>query len=177
MLPPPTMSRLIRFGAFEVDPKSRELFRQGLRIQLQEQPFHILSLLLEHPGEVVTREELCQALWPGGTFVDFDQGLNKAVNKIRSALGDSPERPHYIETLPKRGYRLIVPMNRANEDPQFSNAPGKAKPRTIANNETAGTVQDSPSWQRTIRIGATAALRAVLAIFGLQKPLPDKASG
>jgi len=173
MLPPPTTSRLIRFGTFEVDPKSRELFRQGLRIQLQEQPFHILSMLLEHPGEVVTREELCQALWPGGTFVDFDQGLNKAVNKIRRALGDSVEHPHYIETLPKRGYRLIALANRANESPQFSNGPGKAKPRTIANNETAGTVQDSPSWQSTIRISASAALRAVLAIFGLQKLLPD----
>jgi DNA-binding winged helix-turn-helix (wHTH) protein len=173
MLPPPATSRLIRFGTFEVDPKSRELFRQGLRIKLQEQPFHILSMLLEHPGEVVTREELRQALWPGDTFVDFDQGIDKAVNKIRRALGDSVEHPHYIETLPKRGYRLIVPVNRANEAPQFSNGPGEAKPPTSVKKAPGGTIQGFPSWQSTIRIGATAALRAVLAIFGLQKLLAD----
>jgi DNA-binding winged helix-turn-helix (wHTH) protein len=173
MLPPPTTARLIRFGPFEVDPKSRELFSQGLRIQLQEQPFRILSMLLEHRGEVVTREELCEALWPGDTFVDFDQGLNKAINKIRSALGDSPERPRYIETLPKRGYRLIVPVNRANQDRQSSNGPGEAKPRTIANSEAGGLAQNSRLWHRTIRIGAKAVLKPVLATFGLGKLLPE----
>jgi len=132
MLPPPTVSRLICFGTFEVDPKSRELFKQGLRIMLQEQPFHVLSMLLEHPGEVVTREELRQALWPDGTFVDFDQGLNKAINKLRRALGDSAERPHYIGTLPKRGYRLIVPVNRVN--PQLSDALSRAGLRITAEN-------------------------------------------
>ena len=106
MLPPPIMSRLIRFGTFAVDPKSRELFKQGMQIMLQAQPFQVLSLLLEHRGDIVTREELRKALWPRETFVDFDQGLNKAINKLRKALGDSAESPRYIETLNRCGYRV-----------------------------------------------------------------------
>ncbi len=114
MLPPPIASRLIRFGTFEVDPRTRELYRKGQRIKLQDQPFHILSMLVERAGDVVTREELRQALWPRDTFVDFDQGLNKAINKIREALGDSPQTPRFIETLPKRGYRFIAPLRGGN---------------------------------------------------------------
>jgi DNA-binding winged helix-turn-helix (wHTH) protein len=114
MLPPTITSRLIRFGTFDVDPKSRELYKQGTRIRLQYQPFHILSMLLEHAGDVVTRDELRAALWPRDTFVDFDQGLNKAINKIRKALGDSAEHSRYIETLNKCGYRLMVPVDQAN---------------------------------------------------------------
>ena len=114
MLPPPTKSRLIRFGTFEVDPKTRELFRKGQHIKLQEQPFHILSMLLERRGDLVTREELRRALWPRDSFRDFDQGLNKAINKIREALGDSPHAPRFIETLPKRGYRFIAPLRGGN---------------------------------------------------------------
>lgn len=177
MLPPPITSRLIRFGTFAVDPKSRELFKQGMRIMLQAQPFHVLSLLLEHHGDIVTREELRQALWPGDTFVDFDQGLNKAINKIRKALGDSAERPRIIETLPKRGYRLIVPVNRPNGGPHRSNGPGEAKPGTAADDETGGAAQASPWRRRTIGIGAASAFKTFLAIFGSRKPLPDKASG
>jgi DNA-binding winged helix-turn-helix (wHTH) protein len=171
MLPPPTTSRLICFGTFEVDPKSRELFKQGLRITLQEQPFHVLSMLLAHPGEVVTREELRQTLWPRDTFVDFDQGLNKAINKLRRALGDSPERPHYIETLPKRGYRLIVPVNRAN--PQLSDGSGNALSRPAEDNETRGPVRNYYLWRRTIVAGALTGLHTVLTILGLRKVLPE----
>jgi DNA-binding winged helix-turn-helix (wHTH) protein len=177
MLPPPTTSRLIRFGPFEVDPKSRELFKQGLQIKLQEQPFRVLSMLLEHHGDIVTREELRKALWPGDTFVDFDQGLNKAINKIRRALGDSAEHPRYIETLPKRGYRLIVPVNRVEENPQFTDGSDGAKPRTAGNNETGGMVRESSGWRKTIGVGSAAALKTFLAIFGSRKPLPDKANG
>ena len=108
MLPPPITSTRIRFGTFEVDPKSRELYGKSHRIRLQEQPFHILSILLDHAGAVVTREELRHRLWPHDTFVDFDQKLNKTINKIRRALGDSAGHPRYIGTLPKRGYRLLV---------------------------------------------------------------------
>jgi DNA-binding winged helix-turn-helix (wHTH) protein len=100
----------IRFGVFEVDTRSGELLRQGSKVNLQDQPFQALLLLLERPGEVVTREELRKRLWPENTFVDFDRGLNKAINKLRVALRDDAETPRYIETLPQRGYRFIAPV-------------------------------------------------------------------
>src|SRR5580765_5908985 len=99
---------VIRFGAFEVDRRSGELRKQGVRVKLRDQAFQVLLLLLERPGEVVTREELQSRLWSADTFVDFDRGLNKAVNRLREALGDSAESPRFIETLPKRGYRFIA---------------------------------------------------------------------
>jgi eukaryotic-like serine/threonine-protein kinase len=101
-------TRKTRFGAFEVDLRSGEVHKYGIRLKLQDQPFQVLALLLEHPGEVVTREELRQELWPGDTFVDFDTGLNSAVKKLRDVLGDSADEPRYIETLPRRGYRFIA---------------------------------------------------------------------
>ena len=101
-------TRRARFDAFEVDMRSGEVRKHGIRLKLHGQPFQVLSLLLEHPGDVVTREELRQKLWPGDTFVDFDTGLNSAVKKLRDALCDSAEEPRYIETLPRRGYRFIA---------------------------------------------------------------------
>ncbi|PYU38284.1 MAG: hypothetical protein DMG53_26975, partial [Acidobacteria bacterium] len=101
---------LIRFGLFEVDTRSGELRRQGSKVNLQEQPFQALVLLLERRGEVVTREELNKRLWPEDTFVDFERGLNKAINKLRAALRDDPEKPCFIETLPQHGYRFIAPV-------------------------------------------------------------------
>src|ERR1700730_6318050 len=100
--------QLIRFGFFEVDTRSGELRRQGCKVNLQEQPFQVLVLLLERSGEVVTREELNKRLWPENTFVDFERGLNKAITKLRAALRDDAEKPCYIETLPQRGYRFIA---------------------------------------------------------------------
>jgi len=97
-----------RFGAFDVDLRSGELYKHGIRLKLQDQPFQVLALLLEHRGDVVTREDLRQKLWPADTFVDFDTGLNSAIKKLRDALGDSAEEPRYIETLPRRGYRFIA---------------------------------------------------------------------
>jgi TolB-like protein/DNA-binding winged helix-turn-helix (wHTH) protein/Flp pilus assembly protein TadD len=99
-----------RFGDFEFDPTSGELRKDGLKVRLQEQPFQILTLLLKRPGEVVTREEVRQALWPGDTFVDFDVGLNSAVKRLRDALSDSADSPRFVETLPRRGYRFIAPL-------------------------------------------------------------------
>ena len=96
-----------RFGSFEMDLRAGELRKHGVRIRLQAQPFQILGMLLERPGEVVTREELRQALWPGDTFVDFDHGLNNAINRLRETLGDSAEGQRFVETLPRRGYRFI----------------------------------------------------------------------
>jgi len=101
-------TRKTRFGAYEVDLRSRELYKHGIRLKLQDQPFQILALLLERPGDVVTREELRQKLWPADTFVDFDTGLNSAIKKLRVVLADSAEEPRYIETLPRRGYRFIA---------------------------------------------------------------------
>jgi DNA-binding winged helix-turn-helix (wHTH) protein len=98
----------LRFGVFEVDLRSGELRKYGLRVRLQEQPFQVLAMLVEHSGEVVTREELQKKLWPADTFVDFDHGLNKAINKIRDALSDSPESPRFVETVARRGYRFLA---------------------------------------------------------------------
>ena len=100
-------SARIRFDAFEVDLRSGELRKHGLKIKLHHQPFQVLGVLLEHPGEVVTREELQRRLWPSDTFVDFDVGLNSAIKKLREALQESAEHPRFIETLPRRGYRFI----------------------------------------------------------------------
>ena len=100
-------SQILRFGTFELDVRAGELRKQGVRLKLQEQPLRILEMLLARPGQLVTRDELRIRLWPSDTFVDFDHGLNKAINKLREALGDSADAPRFIETVPKRGYRLI----------------------------------------------------------------------
>jgi Tol biopolymer transport system component/DNA-binding winged helix-turn-helix (wHTH) protein len=100
-------SRIVRFGIFEVDLKAGELRRGGLRVKLQEQPLQVLTALLEHPGEVVTRDELRNKLWPADTFVDFDHGLNAAIKRLRDALGESAETPIFVETVARRGYRFI----------------------------------------------------------------------
>src|ERR1700674_3864796 len=99
---------ILRFGVFEVDVRAGEVRKQGVRIKLQEQPFHVLTVLLQRPGEVVTREELRNQNWPADTFVDFDNSLNTAINKLREALGDSGDSPRFVETLPRRGYRFIA---------------------------------------------------------------------
>jgi DNA-binding winged helix-turn-helix (wHTH) protein len=102
---------LVRFGVFELDGAAGELRKQGRRINLQQQPCQVLALLLRSPGQLVTREELQQALWPGDTFVEFDQGLNTAIKKIRQALDDSADHPRFVETLPRKGYRFIAPVD------------------------------------------------------------------
>ena len=102
---------ILRFGVFEVNVREGELRRQGVRIKVQEQPFHVLTVLLQRAGEVVTREELRNQNWPADTFVDFDNSLNTAINKLREALGDCADNPRFIETLPRRGYRFIAPVS------------------------------------------------------------------
>jgi eukaryotic-like serine/threonine-protein kinase len=103
--------RSLRFADFEVDLRAAELRRNGTRVHLQEQPFKVLALLLEHAGEVVTREELRLSLWPSDTFVDFDTSLNTAINKVREAIGDSADKPRFVETLPRQGYRFVGDIN------------------------------------------------------------------
>lgn len=104
-----------RFGIYEADPRSGELTRDGVKVKLQEQPFQVLLVMLERPGEIVTREELQQRLWPADTFVDFDHSLNTAINKLREALRDSAANPRFIETKAKRGYRFIAPVQVVGE--------------------------------------------------------------
>ncbi len=104
---PPAMRSCVSFDDFTLQLESGELCKHGLRIQLQEQPLRILRVLLDRAGEVVTRDELRMRIWPGRTFVDFDHGINNAIKRLRSALGDAVERPRYIETLPRKGYRFI----------------------------------------------------------------------
>src|SRR5215467_11268218 len=103
-----------RFGRFEIDSRTRELRKDGVRLRLQEQPFALLALMLEHPGELLTRDELRDRLWPEGTFVDFEHGLNAAIKRLRSVLGDNAERPRFVETLHRRGYRFIAKVERVN---------------------------------------------------------------
>jgi cholera toxin transcriptional activator len=104
-------ARLLRFGVFELDRTAGELRKNGTRVRLQGQPFQVLAELLDHAGRVVTRDDLRQKVWPADTFVDFDHSLNTAVNKIREALGDSASSPRFVETLARRGYRFIAPVN------------------------------------------------------------------
>src|SRR5207245_1797747 len=108
---PSSAGRIVRFGVFELDLLAGELRKGGARIRLQEQPFQVLAMLLDRPGDVVTRDDLRQKLWPADTFVDFDHSLNTAVNKIRESLGDSASRPRFVETLARRGYRFIAPVD------------------------------------------------------------------
>jgi DNA-binding winged helix-turn-helix (wHTH) protein len=103
---------LYRFGVFEADSMTGELRRQGLRVKLHSQPLQILFMLLERPGELLTREEICRELWPDGTFVDYEHGVNSAVNRIREALGDKANNPRFVETLARRGYRFVAQVER-----------------------------------------------------------------
>src|SRR5438046_10069353 len=131
--------RIVRFGIFEVDLAAGELRKSGVRVRLQEQPFQVLAYLLQHPGEIVTREELRQKLWPADTFVDFDHSLNTAVNKLRETLGDSSSAPRFIETLPRRGYRFIAAVTA--EEPAIA-----ANQNQPSNNQDSnhGGLQASP---------------------------------
>ena len=105
-------SALVRFGAFEADLATGEVRRKGARVSLQEQPFQVLAMLLERPGSLVTREQLRERIWPQAVFVDFEHGLNKAVSKLRRALGDSAQNPRFVETLARRGYRFLASVDR-----------------------------------------------------------------
>src|SRR5215469_11613392 len=129
---------VLRFGPFDVDLQTQELRKRGVRLRLPGQAFLVLKMLLERQGQLVTRDELRAALWPSDTFVDFDNGLNTAVNRLRETLGDSADSPHLIETLPRRGYRFIGTIN-----------PGLREPAGLA--ETPSTVSKPPFVSRGVR--------------------------
>jgi TolB-like protein/DNA-binding winged helix-turn-helix (wHTH) protein/Flp pilus assembly protein TadD len=162
----------LRFGVFEVDLRAGELHKHGLRIRLQEQPFQLLALLLERPGQVVTREELQKKLWPADTFIDFDHGLNKAVNKIRDALGDSAESPRYVETVARRGYRFLAEVKTAEPAPLRS--PEPALPPLAAESPDRSDLVDTPALSNRLlpsiawKISAFVVL-ALLAAFAAWK--------
>jgi len=166
--PTPT-SRAVRFGVFEADLSSGELRKHGLRIKLQDQPFQILAMLLEHPGEVLTREELHRKLWPTDTFVDFDHGLNNAINRLRDALSDSAEAPRFIETLPKRGYRFI---SQIESEPIPDSLAAREKSLEPSGNYQAGSVTAThtlrPWWRsRGAAWGAAALVLTLLSGFAV----------
>jgi DNA-binding winged helix-turn-helix (wHTH) protein len=175
MSDPAANPKSLRFGLFELDLEARELRKSGLRIKLQDQPFQILAMLLERRGEIVTREELQKRLWPEDTFVDFDLSLNSAVKKLRQALSDDSENPRFIETLYRRGYRFIGPVN--------GTPPSPTSPRTAEAVATPSVSEkQSPSVRaRTIRVlpwAIVAVLVPVAAGLFLSKPsLPPRITG
>ena len=161
----PTTSRIVRFGTFEADLNTRELRKSGLRIKLQGQPFEILVMLLERPGELVAREDLQQRLWPTDTFVDFDHGVNAAINRLRDALGDSAENPRFVETVPRRGYRFIAPIDSQVSAPSRSSvAPPEGSSSTAIVDATRVVL---PISGRRTKIIAAGLVVAIVLAFGL----------
>src|ERR1700691_4761815 len=144
----PSSVRSVRFGVFEVDLRSGEIRKKGIRIRLQGQPFLLLITLLKQQGEVVTREELRRTLWPEDTFVDFDHSLGTAINKLREVLGDSATNPRFVETLPRRGYRFIAPVaivGESEDTPVLSERPpAKQEPATEDLSEAEDREQIEP---------------------------------
>src|SRR4029077_2263362 len=157
----PTSPRPIRFGAFEIDLKAGELRKGGVRIKLQGQPFEILVMLLDRPGELVEREQLRERLWPTDTFVDFDHGVNTAINRLRDALGDSADNPRFIETLPRRGYRFIAPVE-SNAPPAHATPPASSTVPETLPVPTAEAVKPSGKWKKFAWILAVALLVGLL---------------
>jgi DNA-binding winged helix-turn-helix (wHTH) protein len=147
--------RTLQFGVFELDLRAGELHRNGSRVKLQEQPLQILTMLLEHPGEVVTREELQKKLWPADTFVDFDHSLNAAIRRLRDALGDSAENPRFVETVARRGYRFLIPGNGA----------AAVLPSVAAAASVPSSVLSSISISKRWRIPAAAAVGLAVGWF------------
>jgi cholera toxin transcriptional activator len=137
-------ARRYRFGAFEADAATGELRKQGIRIRVNVQPFQVLLMLLERPGQVLTREEISTELWPDGTFVDYEHGVNSAVNRIREALGDSAKNPRFIETLARRGYRFVAPVERIAN----GGAPSPTPASSPAPQESAPTQPEPESLSR-----------------------------
>jgi TolB-like protein/DNA-binding winged helix-turn-helix (wHTH) protein/Tfp pilus assembly protein PilF len=186
-------SRVVRFGVFEADLRSGDLRKHGIRIKIREQPSQILAMLLERPGEVITREEIRSRLWPGNTFVDFDHSLNTAVMRLRDAIGDSAESPRFIETLPKRGYRFIAPVevspasvseNRmptsgvpAGAAPGFNEMKGRVTPAEAFSANGAPSPAKNRAWKLSLS-GAAALCTVMLgaiALYYLRSYVPSSA--
>jgi TolB-like protein/DNA-binding winged helix-turn-helix (wHTH) protein/Tfp pilus assembly protein PilF len=187
--------RIARFGVFEADFDTRQLTKSGFRIRLQDKPFQILALLLERQGVVVTREELKESLWPGNTFVEFDDGLNTAIKKLRAALSDSADNPRFVETVPRIGYRFVAPVavsrvsiasgvgpdrSPAGEDASDSVAPAVAAPDAGPQPEIppAGVAPESRRWLFIGLAGLSTVLLILLILgFALRKQFKSVAPG
>lgn len=147
-------ARRYRFGVFEADAASGELRRQGIRVKLNAQPFEVLLMLLDRPGEVLTREEISRALWSDGTFVDYEHGVNSAVNRIREALGDAAGSPRYVETLARRGYRFVAPVQKIQPETEAqSSRSAPAEPERPQPQRRAGilaTPEELPQTSRSL---------------------------
>jgi TolB-like protein/DNA-binding winged helix-turn-helix (wHTH) protein/Tfp pilus assembly protein PilF len=165
--------RILGFGSFEVDLSSGELRREGLKVKLQDQPLRLLVLLLERAGEVVTREELRERLWPADTFVDFDHSLNTAVRKLREALGDSAEDPRYVETLARRGYRFAVPV-REREPPTPT---ALATDMEVPSPSPPAAARGPSSPSRLVLIAAALGATALFAYWVGARPRPRTQAG
>jgi TolB-like protein/DNA-binding winged helix-turn-helix (wHTH) protein len=184
----PTTPKILRiaFDRFDVDLRSGELRKNGRRLRLQEQPFQLLALLLESPGEVVTREEICRKLWQADTFVDFDHSLGTAINKIREALGDSADHPRFVETLPRRGYRFIgkiagsdgAPLTESSPVALDANAEVGIPPDKGIDAGNAPAVQESRQPRRLKFVLALAASLAILlaALVFFRRPADSRAA-
>ncbi len=146
---PQPATRRLRFGPFEFDPRSGHLRSESSTLRLADQPLALLNALLERPGEMVSREDLRGRLWPDGTFVDFDHGLNSAVSRLREALNDSANAPRFVETIPRRGYRLLVPVEADGPVVVDEIAPTQAAFERRGRNHTARVPSSaSPGWER-----------------------------
>ena len=168
--------RHVRFKSFELNLHTRELHRHGLKLKLQGQPVEVLAMLLERPGDLVTREELQQRLWPDDTFVDFEHGLNSTINRLREALGDHAETPRFIETLPRLGYRFIAPVEDGAiaapaSSPQNANAPAAERPPASGARPSASII-GMLAWAVVAALGLLAILVAFNA-FGLRERLQE----
>jgi len=161
--------QVVSFGAFEADLRSCELRKAGIRIKIQEQPFRVLQILLEHAGEMVTREELQRRIWPSDTFVDFDRGLNNAVKRLREALGDSAETPRYIETLARRGYRFLASVNVAPNGAR--DVPSKSPENAAKPHTPPGSVKRTIATAAVVAIAAILAVLLILQVAGVHLPL------
>lgn len=169
--------RILRFGSFEANVQAGELRKQGLKVRLQDQPFQILVMLLGRPGELVTRQEIHQKLWPADTFVDFDHGLNNAMNRLREALGDSAETPQFIETLPRKGYRFILPIT-GDEQLAGTECPEAAAPPVIEPGPSEQKLKARPRFLAAILACCFAAALVVIAYLGWRmRPGPHPRSG
>ena len=179
----PAQPIVVRFGVFAVNLRSGELHKHGLRVRLPNQAFKILAILLDRPGEVVTREELQELLWPGDTFVDFEHSLNSAIKKLREALSDSADHPRYIETLPRLGYRFVAPVERVAASFETLAAPEPAEiPLSITSHlVTHLEIQKTPAkWHRSLAwflgIGAVVAMIAAVAVVSIAPRIRERIS-
>ena len=156
-----TQKRMAQFGPYQADMHTGELRKHGIRLRLQEQPFQVLAMLLSNPGELVTREQLQKRLWPADTFVDFDHGLNTAINKLREVLSDSSATPKYIETLPRRGYRFLATVEFVNG----ASTTGSAESAATSTSDMPLDDEQLPKAPRPIARGLFLLLQAMYLVF------------